>query len=194
MIPPLTGTSFSGWSIAEHPLGRGHVRAANVTMAGDSAALSLSAGAYNGAEILTAARHGPGIHEARMRTPPAPGSLSAFFLYEGVEDGNDEIDIELFNDGSRRVMFTTWVAGEQTNTETRTLPFDPSAGFHLYTIEWSIDLARFHVDGVKMMEFRRGIPRNPMFVMANAWWPVWIDGPLLISPRALEIESIHAVG
>jgi hypothetical protein len=27
-------------------------------------------------------------------------------------------------------------------------------------------------------------------VMANAWWPVWLNGPLLSAPRTLEIESI----
>lgn len=184
---------ISGWSIGVHPLGRGHLRAENVTF-GETPVLSLSADAHDGAEIASAARHGHGVFEARMRTPRAPGSLSAFFLYEGVEGGNDEIDIEIHNDGSRRILFTTWAAGVQTNAGTATLAFDPADGFHDYRIEWRPGLARFSVDGQVLQEFRHGIPANHMFVMANAWWPAWLSGPLLASARRLEIEHVHAGG
>ncbi len=199
--PPLTLTSpegfggmeLPGWTAATHPLGRGSVRSTNVTLGGGTAALALSADAYDGAEILTTTRYGPGAYEARMRTPHAPGSVSAFFLYEGVVGGNDEIDIEIFNDGTRRVMFTTWVAGQETNNVAHTLPFDPAAARHDYRIEWSTTGVRFRVDGVAMQEFRRGIPKKEMFVMANTWWPVWLSGPLLEAPRAFEIERIRGV-
>jgi beta-glucanase (GH16 family) len=157
---------------------------------GWTAALSLAAGAYDGAEILTGARYGTGTYAARMRTPVAPGSVSAFFLYQGVVGGNDEIDIEIFNDGTRRIMFTTWVAGRETNNVIKTLPFDPAAGLHDYAIEWSARVVRFRVDGVVMQEFRRGIPKSAMFVMANTWWPVWLTGPLLAAPATFEIDRI----
>jgi len=128
-----------------------------------------------------------------MRTPLAPGSISAFFLYQGVEGGNDEIDIELFNDGSRRILFTTWAAGVETNTATHELPFDPASALHLYEIGWLPDAVRFGVDGVMMREFRTGIPRSEMWGMANAWWPAWLDGPLLDSSVALEVRGIETV-
>jgi beta-glucanase (GH16 family) len=186
------GTSFPAWSADTHPLGRGSVRGTNVALGGGSAALSLSAGAWDGAEILTTARYGTGTYEARMRTPHAPGSISAFFLYQGVAGGNDEIDIEIFNDGTRRIMFTTWVGGTETNNVIRTLPFDPAAALHDYRIEWASKSVRFLVDGVVMQEFRRGIPRNAMFVMANTWWPTWLSGPLLAEPRTFAIDRIRA--
>ncbi|HEY0038291.1 MAG TPA: glycoside hydrolase family 16 protein, partial [Longimicrobium sp.] len=96
-------------------------------------------------------------------------------------------------DGSRRVMFTTWVAGKTTNTVTHQLPFDPAAGFHEYRIEWSRHEVRFVVDGVVMQVWREGLPTQPMFVMANTWWPTWISGPPLESPQPLQIERIRAV-
>ena len=186
------GTAFAGWQMDTHPLGRGSVRVENVRLGGGLAALSLSAGAYDGAEVYTAGRHGTGAYTARMRTPDAPGSISAFFLYQGVAGGNDEIDIEIFNDGTRRIMFTTWVAGNETNNVVRTLPFDPAAGLHDYRIEWSAKAVRFRVDGVLMQEFRRGIPRNAMYLMANTWWPTWLTGPLLAEPRTFQIDRITA--
>jgi endo-1,3-1,4-beta-glycanase ExoK len=187
------GASFPAWTSDTHPLGRGSVRAENVALGGGMAALALSGGAYDGAEVYTAARYGTGTYQARMRTPHAPGSVSAFFLYQGVAGGNDEIDIEIFNDGTHRIMFTTWVAGKETNNVIRTLPFDPAAALHDYRIEWSAKAVRFRVDGVLMQEFRRGIPRNAMLVMANTWWPTWLTGPLLTEPRTLQIDRI-AVG
>lgn len=186
------GTAFPAWSAGTHPLGRGSVRGTNVALGGGRAALALSAGAYDGAEILTTTRYGTGAYEARMRTPRAPGSVAAFFLYQGVAGGNDEIDIEIFNDGTHRIMFTTWVAGRETNNVIRTLPFDPAASLHDYRIEWSARGVGFRVDGVVMQEFRRGIPRNDMFVMANTWWPTWLTGPLLAEPATFEIDRIRA--
>ncbi len=188
------GATLAGWSADTHPLGRGSVRSTNVSLGGGLASLALSAGAYDGAEIITAARYGTGAYEARMRTPRAPGSVSAFFLYEGVAGGNDEIDIEIFNDGTRRIMFTTWVGGRETNNVTRTLPFDPAAALHDYRIEWTNKVVRFRVDGVVMQEFKRGIPRQAMFVMANTWWPTWLSGPLLTAPQAFEIDRIRIGG
>lgn len=194
LVEEFDGTAFPAWTSDTHPLGRGSVRAANVVLGGGTAALALSAGAYDGAEILTAERYGPGTYQARMRTPHAPGSVAAFFLYQGVAGGNDEIDIEIFNDGTRRIMFTTWVAGKETNNVIRTLPFDPGAALHDYRIEWTSRAVRFRVDGVLMQEFRRGIPRNAMFVMANAWWPTWLTGPVLAEPATFEIDRIQIGG
>ena len=156
----FTAAAYPAWLVDTHPLGRGSVRAANVTLGGGAAALALAPGAYDGGEIRTAARYGPGTYEARMRTPRAPGSISAFFLYEGVSGGNDELDIEIFNDGTRRVMFTTWVGGTETNNVIRTLPFDPAAALHDYRIEWTAKSVRFRVDGVVMQELKRGIPQE----------------------------------
>jgi hypothetical protein len=42
-----------------------------------------------------------------------------------------------------------------------------------------------------MQEWRDGIPRNPMYLMANAWWPTWLTGAAPDPPRSLVIERIR---
>ena len=132
--------------------------------------------------------------EVRLRTPEAPGSISAFFLYELDQRRNDEIDIEILNNDKSgetgQILFTTWVGGKQTNHVEHTLSFDPAAGFHNYRIEWSRRRVRFLVDGVLMQEWTAGVPADAMYVMSNAWWPTWLSGPTLDTPRLHEIDRI----
>ncbi|MBV9772906.1 MAG: glycoside hydrolase family 16 protein [Gemmatimonadetes bacterium] len=179
------------WLPGDHALGRGRLAPANVSAAGGAAVLTLPAGRYDGAEIRSAARHGYGSYLARLRTPLAPGSISAFFLYQGVEGGNDEVDVEIHNDGSRRVIFTTWVAGKQTNSVTRTLPFDPAATFHDYRIEYQAGKVRFLVDGALMQQWTSKLPKNAMYVMTNAWWPIWLSGAPATADVSLRVDRIE---
>lgn len=180
------------WALDTHPLGRGWVRAENTAVGGGAAALTFPVGATDGGEIRSTEKFGYGSYVARMKTPLVRGTLSAFFLYEGGSDIADELDIEVYNDGSRRVIFTTWVAGRMTNSATHILPFDPAADFHDYRIDWSRREVRFVVDGVEMQRWRKGIPRNPMHIMVNAWWPTWLSGPELSEPRMLLVDRIRA--
>ncbi len=122
--------------------------------------------------------------------PDAPGSISAFFLYQGIRGGNDEIDIEIFNDDSRAIWFTVWVAGEQVYHARRTLAFDPRADFHDYRIEWSQDLVRFVVDGETLAAFTDQVPAGPLYLMSNAWWPTWLEADAPKDESALEIDRI----
>ena len=180
----------SAWVPGDHPLGRGWLDPENVGHGSSTLFLTLPAGSYDGAEIRSASRVQFRDVEVRLRTPQAPGSISAFFLYELVQRRNDEIDIEILNDGSRQILFTTWVGGKQTNHVQRTLLFDPAAGFHDYRIEWSRRRVRFLVDGELMQEWTEGIPRDAMYVMSNAWWPTWMNEPTLGAPELHEIDRI----
>ena len=87
-------------------------------------------------------------------------------------------------------MFTTWVDGERTNHVKRTLPYDPSADFHDYRIGWAADRVTFEVDGEVFATFETGIPRRPMYLMSNAFWPHWLEGPTPLEAVALEIEHL----
>lgn len=178
------------WIPEGHPLGRSYLDPANVSQGPGTLVLAIPAGTHDGAEVRSADRLRYRAVEARLRTPYAPGSISAFFFYEGVSSRNDEIDIEIFNDGSRTILFTTWVAGKQTNHATLTLPFDPSAGFHDYRIEWDRRVVRFLVDGVEYVAWSSGVPRDPMYLMSNLWWPTWLSGPPPSTVRTLELDRI----
>lgn len=190
IIDELVPWDVSQWSAESHALGKGWLDAANVSQGPLGLLLALPVGAYDGAEIKSAQRHRYRDVEMRLRTPVSPGSISAFFFYEGVRRKNDEIDIEIFNDGSRAIWFTTWVGGQQTNHSEMTLPFDPAAGFHDYRIEWSSSRVAFYVDGVLYETFTSGVPRDAMYIMSNAWWPTWLNGPVPTTSTALEIDRI----
>jgi beta-glucanase (GH16 family) len=88
------------------------------------------------------------------------------------------------------VLFTTWVQGKQTNHVQTTLPFDPAAGYHDYRIEWENGRVRFLVDGTVLQTFSGGVPRDAMYIMANAWWPTWLSGPEPTAPVSLGIDRI----
>ncbi len=180
----------SAWVPGDHPLGKGYLDPGNVSQGAGELLLTIPGGGFDGAEVRSAGRFGYGAYEARLKTPTAPGSISAFFLYELVRKGNDEIDIEIFNDGSRRIWFTTWVADVETNHTEHLLPFDPAADYHEYRIEWTRGLVRFLVDGVVMETFTQNVPRAKMHVFANAWWPTWLSGTPPASPREMHIDRV----
>ena len=100
-------------------------------------------------------------------------------------------DIEIFNDPSGRVMFSTYAGGRQTHTETRSLGFDPTAAFHDYTISWGKGRVRFLVDGVQLRSWSNGVPKAAMNLFANAWFPAWLDGLAPAAAQATVIDDIE---
>ena len=56
-----------------------------------------------------------GTYRTRMKIANAPSSLTAFFLYKRP-DYAQEILIEIFNDDTGRIMFSTYSGFAQTNT------------------------------------------------------------------------------
>lgn len=163
------------WSRGDHMLGRSYLDPTNVDVDGQNLRIKLPARSYEGGEILTNALHGFGSYSARMKLPNAPGSITGFFLYKSP-DFESEIDIELYNDSSRRIMFTTYAGGRQTHTETLPLPFDPTAAFHEYRFDYAPDSVTFYVDDQPMKTWNDGIPQTSMHLMLNSWFPVWLDG------------------
>ena len=198
---------MTAWIATDHPLGRGVFESKNVSHSkflGDrrSGALVLTLGArehfLHGAEIRSASPVRFRDVEINLKTPNAPGSISAFFLFQLVQrPRNDEIDIEILN-GTRQILFTTWVGGNETNHVERTLGFDPWKNFHDYRIEWSPSRVRFLVDGISVEEFTRGIPRQAMYVMSNTWWPTWLPREGEPSdkngdPITLKKDEVHII-
>ena len=69
--------------------------------------VKLPAGTLDGGELRTASLYRFGTVRARLRVANAPTSLTAFFV-DKAPDYQSEIDIEIFNDTTRRIMFTTY--------------------------------------------------------------------------------------
>jgi beta-glucanase (GH16 family) len=161
------------WSKGDHVLGRSYLDLTNVYTSNGNLRIAIPARTLEGGEVRTNALQGYGSYSARMQLPNAPGSITGFFLYKGP-DYESEIDIEVFNDSSRRIMFSTYAGGTQTHTETMTLPFDPTTGFHEYRFDYAADSVTFYADGKAMKRWDSGIPQTSMHLMVNTWFPTWL--------------------
>ena len=137
------------WSKGVHTLGRSYLDPSNVDVSGGNLRIALPARSYEGGEVLTNDLLGYGSYSARIKLPNTPGSITGFFLYKSP-DYESEIDIEIYNDTTRRIMFTTDAGGRQTHTETLPLPFDPTSGFLEYRFDYAPDAVTFYVDGRPM--------------------------------------------
>lgn len=171
----FTSLDAQRWSPTGHPLGRSVLDPANVAVADGVLGLLIPAGTVNGAEVQSTALFKYGSYGTRMRLPNAPSSITGFFLYK-APDYRSEIDIEVYNDSSGRMTVSTYSGGAQTHTKTVRLPFDPTAAFHEYWIDYAASGVRFRVDGRSVQAWSRGVPRTGMYLFANAWFPAWLAG------------------
>ena len=163
------------WRPTEKTLGRGRLEAENVAVDDGKLRLRLPAGTLEGGEVESTETYSYGSYAASIKAARAPSSITGFFLY-APPDFHTEIDVEIFNDPSGRVLFTTYANGEQTNTVEKRLPFDATAGFHEYRIDLYPTKAEFSVDGRLLHTFDEGLPGDSMQLMVNAWYPDWLPG------------------
>lgn len=163
------------WSKSNHTLGRTQLDPNNVTTSGGNLQIKIPARTLKGGEILTNSLKGYGSYSTRMNLPYAPSSITGFFLYKSP-DYESEIDIELYNDSTRRIMFTTYAGGAQTHTVTMQLPFDPTTGFHDYRFDYTPSAMNFYADGKLLKTWTDGIPTTDMHLMLNTWFPSWLEG------------------
>jgi hypothetical protein len=188
---------------------------------GGAASLVISRDSFDGAEIFSQQSFAAGRFEAVIKTPAvikAPDlsgfgnqndnaaegfmlkAVTGFFLFEPVSE--DEITIEIFNDGSRRVWFSAFIGGKQSAHVESLLGFDPSADFHTYAINYSEAGAEFFIDGRSAAVFTNGAgvlktPLNDkMKIYFNSWFPSWKEfQPFYLSdtPRCNYITLIKEV-
>jgi beta-glucanase (GH16 family) len=177
------------WSKGDHNLGRSYLDPNNVGASGGNLEVKLPANSLNGGEIRSQGLYGYGSYTARMKLPNAPSSITGFFLYE-PPDYASEIDIEIYNDTSRRIMFSTYAGGKQTHTQTMTLPFDPTSGFHDYRFDYSSNSVSFYADGKLMKRWKGGVPKNPMHLYVNAWYPTWLEGKKPLTDQTVSVDKI----
>jgi beta-glucanase (GH16 family) len=177
------------WSKGDHNLGRSYLDPNNVGASGGNLEVKLPANSLNGGEIRSQGLYGYGSYTARMKLPNAPSSITGFFLYE-PPDYASEIDIEIYNDTSRRIMFSTYAGGKQTHTQTMTLPFDPTSGFHNYRFDYSSNSVSFYADGQLMKRWKGGVPKNPMHLYVNAWYPTWLEGKKPLTDQIVSVDKI----
>lgn len=158
-----------------HSLGRSVIDPANVDFLDGMLRLRMSPGVLDGAEMKTVAAVKPGVFEARVKVANAPTSVTGIFLY-APPDLAQEIDIELYNQPSGRIRFSTYAGGELTHTEEQELPFDPTADFHVYGIAQTATGVEFYIDHKLVKAWDDRVPREPMNLYINTWYPQWLAG------------------
>ncbi|RJN32398.1 glycoside hydrolase family 16 protein [Nesterenkonia natronophila] len=179
------------WTKSSHRLGRSLLEPSNVDTTGDALRLRLPRGSTNGAEIRSTESHGYARFEARLRVPDAPSSITGFFLYEPPDEAH-EVDIEIFNDRSGKVMFTYYLAGKQV-TRTHELPFDPTAGFHDYRFDYRADSVEFFADGELLETLHDEMPAGPLRLHLNAWFPTWHQGRVETEDHFVLVDHIRVI-
>jgi endo-1,3-1,4-beta-glycanase ExoK len=177
------------WAKSSRPFGYGAIDPANVSVVNDQLDIRLPGGKLDGGELRSTSLYRYGSYRARIKVADAPSSLTAFFLYK-KPDYAQEIDIEIFNDSSRRVWFSTYAGGGQTHTIEKQLPFDATAGFHEYAVEFDPNLVRFLVDGSELQRWTTGVTRSSMYLYVNAWFPSWLAGQSPTSDRFTSVDWI----
>lgn len=180
------------WSKGSHDLGRSYLDPDNVNTSDGHLQIKLPANTLRGGELVSNDLYGYGSYSARMKMPNAPSSITGFFLYQ-PPDHASEIDIEIYNDSSRRIMFTTYSGGRQTHTQTLKLPFNPTNGFHDYRFDYAPGSVKFYVDGRLMKRWKTGLPRQQMKLYVNAWYPRWLEGQRPTTDRHLLVDRIRYV-
>lgn len=178
------------WKATTRDLGRGGLAPENTGIEDGLLRLALPTNTLNGGEIESTNLYGPGFYATRIKVPNAPSSITGFFLYE-PPDLESEIDIEIYNDTSGKILFTTYSDGEQTHTETMDLPFDPTEGFHDYAFFYDESSITFYVDGAPVQEFEGGLPEKRMKLYINTWFPTWLGGEEPDSDRYAYVDWIE---
>lgn len=181
------------WVKVDRPFGYGHVRSENLTVANGLLSVRLPGGLRDGAEMRSTSLFRYGTFRARMRIANAPSSLTAFFLYR-KPDFAQEIDIEIFNDTTGRIMFSTYSGGSQTNNVIVDTAHDLTADFHEYTIDFAPGSVRFLLDGTELQRFSTGVPRSSMYLFVNAWFPSWLAGESPTTDRFTVVDWIEHTG
>ena len=201
-VAGAAGTSFfdgfdtldgSRWAKGDHNPGRSYLNPANVDVAEGNGRFKIPARTLQGAELRSNELYHHGTCSSRMKLPNAPTSITGFFLYR-APDQEREIDIEIFNDRSGRILFTTYSGGRQTHTVTKQLPFDPTAGYHTYAFRYDAGLVRFTVDGNVMQTRKTGVPRGSTYLYTNLWFPNWLDGRRQLSDSYLYVDWTRYTG
>ncbi len=147
----------------------------------------------DGGEIKTVspAKYKYGSYRASIKTPlQLPGTYTTFFLYEGTN--LDEIDIEIWNDGTRRIDFNTWVKGVQKFSAQVVLPFNPGEQFHEYRIDYYPNEVSFWVDNVKLKSTVDilQIPTTITNIYLSGWWPKWMTGDVASTDNFARYEWV----
>ncbi len=145
---------------------------ANVALSNGNLVLKSSVRDHAGGEYDSRSKYSFGKYRSSIKLDQTTDTFETFFSYQWETSSvkQNEIDIEFIkgSDGRTVMMVGTYYDYVRTHYD-YVLPFDPSAGFHVYGYDWYTDHVDFIVDGKIVWTSRSNIPRNPMYVEFNNW-------------------------
>jgi hypothetical protein len=177
------------WVVSSHSIGKGDFLPANVQLENNRLKIILPGECLSSGEIRSQELMKYGRYEIRLKAPDVPSTITGFFLYK-APDYYREIDIELYRGEENEIYFVLYAGGEKTNEVVKKLEFDPARDFHTYTIDFFPGEVSFYVDREKMASFTKGLPRQSMYLMVNAWYPDWLEEAASPGAGSLEIDWI----
>ena len=159
---------------------RGKLLFKNVSYDKSEARIAFHAEKFDGGQIESGQTFSYGTFSIELKTCRAAKSVTGFFLYDPVNE--DEITMEIFNDGSRRLWLTSYMAsGDPLEKIEFILPFDPSETYHSYAISYREKKITFYAGGaiagtIENSENKKKVPAgSKMKIMVNSWFPGWND-------------------
>ncbi|KAG9447353.1 hypothetical protein H6P81_013481 [Aristolochia fimbriata] len=156
-----------------------------------------------------------GHFEMKIKTVPgdSAGVVMAFYL-SSQNSEHDEIDFEILGNRTNQppIVQTNVFTGGTGNREQRIyLWFDPSKGYHSYSVLWNLFQIVFFVDDVPIRVFKNSkdlgvkFPFNqPMKIYSSLWnaddWATrgglektdWSKAPFLASYKGFHIDGCEA--
>ena len=174
----------------EGRLGLSKLLTDNVSIENNKLNIKLPHHSTDGGEIQTKEAMSFGSYEIKMKLPDASSSITGFFLYK-EPDFYHEIDIEIFNDPTGKFLLTTYAEGSKQNEFQGFLPFDPTAKFNKYRIDYYPDKVAFFINDKLIKTWEEGYSKEPMRLMVNSWFPRWLDGEKHIEDKFLKVAWIR---
>lgn len=112
-----------------------------------------------------------GRFEINAKLPYGKGLWPAHWMLPEDETWPPEIDIMEYLGHQRNTIYMTnhWLENgkHKGNGGSYTGPYDYSADFHSFALEWEADSLRWYIDGVLRHASTEGIPHKPFFIILN---------------------------
>jgi len=151
------------------------VSAKNAYVASGDLVMRVPTKQYGGAEVETKQSFGSGEFKLSMKASASPHVMNAIFLYDPKTQ--NEIDLEVINEGVWEAWFTTYVNGIQESHSKMPLNYDASSAYHNYTIKWSATdgVVQFFVDEVLSEQVSYQANNANLYLVLMAYAPSWTE-------------------
>ncbi|XP_004966140.1 xyloglucan endotransglucosylase/hydrolase protein 24 [Setaria italica] len=174
--------------------------------------VELSLDRRSGARLQSKERYLFGRFDIEIKLVPgeSAGTITSFYICTGGAR-HDEVDFEFLGNASGEpyLLHTNiFTDGKGEREQQFVLWFDPTAGFHTYSILWNPHNIILYIDGTPIRVFRnnaaRGVPfptRQPVHVFASIWdaedWATqggrlktdWASAPFVATYRRYNVTN-----